>query len=80
MAYIILFVIIAVLCIVIIYQSKTNKSVFLSEKSKKEFDLIALQEKIKIERANEIKKFEEFLATQNRLREQIEQETAVFKR
>lgn len=80
MAYIILFVIIAVLCIVIVYQSKTNKSVFLSEKSKKEFDLIALQEKIKIERANEIKKFEEFLATQNRLREQIEQETAVFKR
>ena len=80
MTYIILFVIIAVLCIVIVYQSKTNKSVFLSEKSKKEFDLIALQEKIKIERANEIKKFEEFLATQNRLREQIEQETAVFKR
>lgn len=80
MTYIILFVIIAVLCIVIVYQSKTNKSVFLSEKSKKEFDLIALQEKIKIERANEIKKFEEFLATQNCLREQIEQETAVFKR
>ena len=42
--------------------------------------MLALQEKIKIERANEIEKFREFLDTQNRLREQIEQETAVFKR
>lgn len=80
MAYVILFVIIAVLCIVVVYQSETSKSVFLSKKHREEFDLLALQEKIKIERANEIEKFEEFLATQNRLREQIEQETAVFKR